>query len=98
MLPGSTRCGGEDARLFENPGNLALTFKVAKGDAAAAFVETPHRREKFAVQRHPRCPWNRGGVTAEWEAAGGSLTVWGAPPTIWQLFERARQHQPPEHQ
>jgi carbon-monoxide dehydrogenase large subunit len=97
-LPAITRCGGEDARLFENCGNLALTFKVAKGDAAAAFAEAPYRRrEKFTVQRHTALPLEPRGVMAEWDAAGGRLTVWGAAKvTFFNRRILARQTGLPE--
>ena len=79
-LPAATRCGANDAWLFDPPGtNLALTYKAVKGDAAAAFVEAPYtRRERFSVQRHTALPMEPRGLIAEWDAVSGRLTVWGA--------------------
>jgi aerobic carbon-monoxide dehydrogenase large subunit len=79
-LPAATRCGANDAWLFDPPGtNLALTYKAVKGDAAAAFVDAPYtRRERFSVQRHTALPMEPRGLIAEWDAVYGRLTVWGA--------------------
>src|SRR5215831_2571502 len=79
-LPAVTGCAVNDARLFDAHGtNLALTYKAVKGDAAAAFADAPYtRREKFAVQRHTALPMEPRGLMAEWDAARGRLTVWGA--------------------
>jgi carbon-monoxide dehydrogenase large subunit len=79
-LPAVTGCALNDARLFDaHPTNLALTYKAVKGDAAAAFADAPYtRRETFAVQRHTALPMEPRGVMAEWDAARGRLTVWGA--------------------
>jgi len=64
--------------LFEAAGgNLPLTFKAARGDAAAAFKDAPYRRrERFKVQRHYGLTMEPRGVLAEWDA--GILRVFGA--------------------
>ncbi|MFL5058462.1 MAG: xanthine dehydrogenase family protein molybdopterin-binding subunit [Xanthobacteraceae bacterium] len=66
--------------LFEDKGtNLALTFRAVRGDAAAAFNGAPYRRrESFRVQRHFALTMEPRGVLAEWDAARGRLTVYGA--------------------
>jgi carbon-monoxide dehydrogenase large subunit len=69
-----------ESLLFEATGtNRAITYKAAKGDAAAAFKDAPYvRRESFRVQRHTALPLEPRGVLAEWNAVHGRLTVWGA--------------------
>jgi carbon-monoxide dehydrogenase large subunit len=63
----------------ETGGNLAVVYTAAKGDAEAAFARAPYRRrETFAVQRHTALSMEPRGVMAEWDAAAGRLTVWGA--------------------
>jgi carbon-monoxide dehydrogenase large subunit len=68
-----------ESLLFEATGtNRAITYKAAKGDAAAAFKDAPYvRRESFRVQRHTALPLEPRGVLAEWNAVHGRLTVWG---------------------
>jgi len=69
-----------DIRLFEAAGsNLALTLTGLRGDADAAFNGAAYiRRERFTVQRHGAVPMEPRGLLAEWDAAGGQLTVHGA--------------------
>jgi carbon-monoxide dehydrogenase large subunit len=72
--------GAEHVLLFEGHGtNRAMVFTVRRGDAAAAFRDAPYvRRERFSVQRHTAVPMESRGVLAEWDAARGHVTVWGA--------------------
>jgi len=66
--------------LFESAGsNRALTFNAVRGDADAAFASAPYtRRESFRTQRHFGLTMEPRGVMAEWDAAKGRLTVFGA--------------------
>jgi carbon-monoxide dehydrogenase large subunit len=76
----SAGAGSDDVLLFEAVGgNLALTLSGVRGDADAAFADAPYvRRERFSVQRHGAVPLEPRGLLAEWDAAGGRLTVYGA--------------------
>ncbi len=66
--------------LFEGAGtNRALTFNAIRGDADAVFASAPYtRRENFRTQRHFGLTMEPRGVMAEWDAAKGRLTVYGA--------------------
>src|SRR6478672_4211166 len=76
----SAAARNNDIRLFEAAGsNLALTLTGVRGDADAAFNGAAYvRRERFTVQRHGAVPMEPRGLLAEWDAAGGRLTVHGA--------------------
>jgi aerobic carbon-monoxide dehydrogenase large subunit len=76
----SAAARNNDIRLFEAAGsNLALTLTGVRGDADAAFNGAAYiRRERFTVQRHGAVPMEPRGLLAEWDAAGGQLTVHGA--------------------
>ena len=76
----SAAARSNDIRLFEAAGsNLALTLTGLRGDADAAFNGAAYiRREHFTVQRHGAVPMEPRGLLAEWDAAGGQLTVHGA--------------------
>ena len=71
--------------LFEDAGtNVTMKFRAALGDAAAAFRGAPYtRRERFSTQRHTALPMEPRGVLAEWDAAQGRLTVWGAAKVLF---------------
>jgi carbon-monoxide dehydrogenase large subunit len=71
--------------LFEDKGtNLAIKFRAARGDAAAAFKNAPYtRRESFRTQRHMALPMEPRGLLAEWDAARGRLTVSGAAKVLF---------------
>jgi aerobic carbon-monoxide dehydrogenase large subunit len=59
--------------------NCAATLTALRGDADAAFKDAPYvRRERFRVQRHTAVPMEARGLLAEWDAARGALTVYGA--------------------
>src|SRR5262249_50010606 len=85
--------------LFEAArSNRALTLTGVLGDATSAFKDAPYaRRETFSVQRHAAVPMEPRGLLAEWDAAGGSLTVYGAAKVAF-LNRRilAKQMQLPE--
>src|SRR6478735_3390609 len=76
----SATARNNDIRLFEAAGsNLALTLTGVRGDADTAFNGAAYiRRERFTVQRHGAVPMEPRGLLAEWDAAGGQLTVHGA--------------------
>jgi carbon-monoxide dehydrogenase large subunit len=76
----SAGAGRNDVLLFEAAGsNLAMTLTGARGDADAAFARAAYvRRERFSVQRHGAVPMEPRGLLAEWDAAPGRLTVFGA--------------------
>jgi carbon-monoxide dehydrogenase large subunit len=66
--------------LFEAVGsNIAGVLTAVKGDADAAFRTAAYvRREAFKVQRHTAVPMEPRGLLAEWDAASGKLTLYGA--------------------
>jgi carbon-monoxide dehydrogenase large subunit len=74
-----------EALLFEDKGtNVSMKFRAVLGDAAAAFKNAPYtRREQFSTQRHTALPMEPRGVLAEWDAANGRLTVWGAAKVLF---------------
>jgi carbon-monoxide dehydrogenase large subunit len=71
--------------LFEDHGsNVAITWKAFRGNADEAFKTADYvRRETFKVQRHAAMFMEPRGFVAEWDAAAGRLTVWGAAKTAW---------------
>jgi carbon-monoxide dehydrogenase large subunit len=71
--------------LFESTGtNTTMKFRAVLGDAEAAFKNAPYtRRERFSTQRHTALPMELRGVLAEWNAAQGRLTVWGAAKVLF---------------
>jgi aerobic carbon-monoxide dehydrogenase large subunit len=85
--------------LFEAArSNHALTLTGVRGDVASAFKNAPYvRRETFSVQRHAAVPMEPRGLLAEWDGAGGRLTVYGAAKVAF-LNRRilAKQMQLPE--
>ncbi len=66
--------------LYEARGsNLVGTLTALRGDADAAFHDAAYvRRERFEVQRFTAVPMEPRGLLAEWDAAKGHLTVFGA--------------------
>ena len=70
----------DESVLFDSAGtNRALTFNAVRGDADAAFASAPYRRrDSFRTQRHFGLTMEPRGVMAEWDAAKGRLTVFGA--------------------
>jgi carbon-monoxide dehydrogenase large subunit len=74
-----------EALLFEDTGsNVAMKFHALLGNAVAAFKDAPYtRRESFSTQRHTALPMEPRGVLAEWDAANGRLTVWGAAKVLF---------------
>jgi carbon-monoxide dehydrogenase large subunit len=75
----------DETLLFEdNASNVTMTFRAVLGDATAAFKAAPYtRRERFGTQRHSALPMEPRGVLAEWNAAEGRLTVWGAAKVLF---------------
>ncbi len=76
----SADAGRNDVLLFEGAcSNHALTLTGVRGDAEAAFAEADYvRRERFTVQRHGAVPMEPRGLLAEWDAARGHMTIYGA--------------------
>jgi aerobic carbon-monoxide dehydrogenase large subunit len=76
----SAAAGRNEVLLFDGArSNLALTLTGVRGDADEAFARAAYvRRERFAVQRHGAVPMEPRGLLAEWDAARGQLTVYGA--------------------
>src|SRR5947208_12268052 len=95
----STAGRADRSLLFEAAGtNCALTLSGVRGDAEGAFKGAALvRREKFAVQRHGAVPMEPRGLLAEWDAARGELTIFGAAKVAF-LNRRilAKQMQLPE--
>ena len=89
----STAARTDRSLLFEAAGtNCALTLSGVRGDAESAFTGAPFmRREKFAVQRHGAVPMEPRGLLAEWDAARGELTIFGAAA---QAVQREPRHHP----
>jgi carbon-monoxide dehydrogenase large subunit len=71
------------ALLFESTGsNCALHYRVAHGDADAAFATAEYvRSESFHVHRHTALPMETRGMVAEW--VGQRLVVWGASKVLF---------------
>src|SRR5271167_3786011 len=69
-----------EALLFEETGtNLAIKYTAAKGDPDRAWAHADYvRRERFSVQRHTAAMMEPRSVLAEWDAAHGRLTIYGA--------------------
>ena len=74
----ASREGG--SLLFEAHGsNCALHYSISKGESDKAFAAAEYtRREKLYVHRHTGITMEPRGVLAEWDAATGHMTVWGA--------------------
>jgi carbon-monoxide dehydrogenase large subunit len=72
--------GKRETLLFAESGtNLAMTFTAVSGDADPAFREAPYvRRAQFKVQRDSAMTMEPRGLLAEWDAAQGRMTVFGA--------------------
>ncbi len=79
-LPVAANRQTPDALLVERTNsNCAATLTAVRGDIDAAFKDAPYvRRERFRVQRHTAVPMEARGLLAEWDAARGHLTVYGA--------------------
>jgi aerobic carbon-monoxide dehydrogenase large subunit len=82
-LPAVTDCAAAargDRLLFESAGtNSAMTFTAACGDVETTFASAAYvRREKLRTQRHYGLTMEPRGLLAEWNAAAGRLTVYGA--------------------
>ncbi|MCC7085303.1 MAG: xanthine dehydrogenase family protein, partial [Pirellulales bacterium] len=76
----STPPSEPDSLLFDNKtDNRALTSRITKGDAAAAFARATYRhKESFYVHRHTGVMMETRGVLAEWDNANSRLIVSGA--------------------
>jgi len=73
------RARANEVLLFDHESNVAGTLTALKGDADAAFARAPYvRRERFKVQRFTAVPIEARGLLAQWDAAAGKLTVFGA--------------------
>jgi len=54
------------------------------GRRGGGIPDAPYtRRERFSTQRHTALPMEPRGVIAEWDAALGRLTVWGAAKVLF---------------
>jgi aerobic carbon-monoxide dehydrogenase large subunit len=73
------------ALLFERTGsNRAVRYDVAFGDADAAFAKAAYtRRESFHCHRLTALPLEPRGLIAEWDAAAGKLTIFGATKVLF---------------
>ncbi|MCG6205261.1 xanthine dehydrogenase family protein molybdopterin-binding subunit [Rhodopseudomonas sp. HC1] len=74
-----------DSVLFEqHQSNVAITWTAFRGDADDAFKTADYvRRDRFKIQRHAAMFMEPRGFVADWDAAAGKLTVWGAAKTAW---------------
>src|SRR5262245_26260626 len=86
-LPAATGPGVDDALLVDGTtSNCAATLTAVRGDADAAFKDAPYvRRERFRVQRHTAVPMEARGLLADWDAARGHLTVYGAAKVAFTI-------------
>ncbi len=66
--------------LFEETGtNVALRYHTTSGDPDGAFATAEYtRKETFQVQRHTAAPMETRGLTAQWDASGQTLKLYGA--------------------
>jgi carbon-monoxide dehydrogenase large subunit len=68
----------------ESASNVAMKFRAVRGNAAAAFKDAPYtRRENLHTQRHMALPMEPRGLLAQWDAARGKLTVFGAAKVLF---------------
>jgi carbon-monoxide dehydrogenase large subunit len=78
-------------RSLLHPGagtNVAARYTVSRGDPDAAFAGAEYtRRETFRCHRHTGVPLETRGLVADWDAAAGRMTVWGATKVLF--FNRA---------
>lgn len=81
--------GADGVLLFEKAGtNVASHYTVERGDVATAFASAGYvRKETFRCHRHSALPLETRGLAAQWDAAAGLMTVWGA--TKVPFFNRA---------
>ena len=70
---------GENLLFETTQSNCAATLRAVLGDADMAFKDAAYtRRERFLVQRHTAVPMEARGLLADWNAARGHMTVYGA--------------------
>ena len=84
-IAGRAQAEAAAALLFEAHGsNAAITWLATKGDAERSFAAADYRRrETFTIQRHAALFMEPRGFVAEWDAAAGRLTLWGAAKVAW---------------
>ena len=84
-IAGRAQAEAAAALLFEAHGsNAAITWLASKGDAERSFAAADYRRrETFTIQRHAALFMEPRGFVAEWDAAAGRLTLWGAAKVAW---------------
>ncbi|VTU46565.1 Caffeine dehydrogenase subunit alpha (plasmid) [Variovorax sp. SRS16] len=59
--------------------NVAAHYEVSRGDPDAVFAKADYvRKECFHCHRHSSVPLETRGLLAQWDAATGRLSVWGA--------------------
>ncbi|MDO8278708.1 MAG: xanthine dehydrogenase family protein molybdopterin-binding subunit, partial [Burkholderiaceae bacterium] len=65
--------------------NVATSFKVSRGDVAAAQTRaTYQRRERFNIHRHSGVPLETRGMVAEWSEESQRMRVWGAAKLLYR--------------
>jgi carbon-monoxide dehydrogenase large subunit len=68
--------------------NIAATYRVAYGDAQAAFSNAAHVvHEELWQHRGAGHPIEGRGILAEWRAADDSMTVWASTQKAHELFQ-----------
>jgi carbon-monoxide dehydrogenase large subunit len=84
-ITGREQAEAGSSLLFEAHGsNAAITWKAFRGNTESPFEGADYvRRERFKIQRHAAMFMEPRGFVAEWDAAAGKLTVWGAAKTAW---------------
>ncbi len=80
-LPAVVDSRRRNVPLFDAiPNNIATTMAAKRGDTASAFAahKSYARRERFSVHRHTAVALEPRGLMAEWDAASGRMTLYGA--------------------
>ena len=84
VLAGDTALVDGAPILHDEPGsNLAASFTVEHGNVDALFASA-HLvvEERIECHRHAAVPLETRGLLAEWDAAAGELTLWGAAKVV----------------
>jgi carbon-monoxide dehydrogenase large subunit len=75
---------GNSLLFEENGSNRAVRYSVSFGDADAAFAKAEYtRKESFSCHRLAGLPMETRGLLAEWDAAKGRLSVYGASKVLF---------------
>src|SRR5215470_15446972 len=93
VLPAVSDCrasvaAGSPAVRRELNSNIAATYKVAYGDAGAAFAKAAHVfHEELWQHRGAAHPIEGRGTIAEWRSDDDTMTVWASTQKAHDLFQ-----------